>query len=699
VNIKSRKFYFASICLIVFINLVLNLISYVNDLFNSYYFLLFIIINIIIIIGLNFIYKKHIIKNEFYIIKDFFDKSSNPMIFSQGLKIHFMNTSCSNLFNIKNFKNLLLSDLFKDLDCSIISSLSAKQKPSIFISDFNNIHSSYLIMPSEIKIQNENYCKLNIYPFENLFSIFDMKKNPLIFNVIDNLDSSILILNGNRTITYFNKSSSQLLNLNMDQDLNFNDIIQNYSNNIKLLEGLSNAYQGEQVQSVDYENIRIKDVLLTLKYKIFPINVDSNIIGVSVVFNIKSNYTKALEKNSISNVLQEHSDFGIYEYDKENNLVELSKGASYLLYSEFENKTVSSEDFFSVLDKKNFIENYESTTISKDPYIEKFNTLTKARRFHNDNYFKILGIIQDRSNSGFIGDYGYILDITDYYIPKVSDIASASMEKLSDEVILTDLSGSLIYANNKAKETFNINDNFICCYYNKHPDINKDWWFHKLIPNLSNYNSFSTIISFNNHKKYIQFKHYMVKVNKKQYIYIIGRDVTENRIFQKELKLISNYDQLTQIFNRRGIYDNMSIMFSQSKFAVAILDLDNFKPVNDTYGHLAGDIVIATFAKRLKNSAPDNSLVGRLSGDEFIVIIPEYGNLKDLEAIMEKIHESVTNKYIISQGVCTIGASIGISIYPENGKSRNELFKKADEAMYSVKKSGKNSYLIYSNLL
>jgi diguanylate cyclase (GGDEF)-like protein len=88
-----------------------------------------------------------------------------------------------------------------------------------------------------------------------------------------------------------------------------------------------------------------------------------------------------------------------------------------------------------------------------------------------------------------------------------------------------------------------------------------------------------------------------------------------------------------------------------------------------------------------------------LSGDEFIVIIPEYGTLKDLEKIIGNIHTSVTNKYIISQGVCTIGASIGISIYPEIGKSRNELFRKADEAMYSVKKSGKNGFLIYSNLI
>ncbi|MDW7668897.1 MAG: diguanylate cyclase [Bacillota bacterium] len=698
-NIKSKNIYLISIFSIIFANIILSIFFSIRYGFISGYLFTLLSINLIFLVISNYIYKKYIVKDDLLVVKRLIEKSKNPMIFSQGLKIKFMNKACNNMFEAESFANLSLGDLFQNLDYNTLSDLASKQKPSMFKSDFNNSQSTYLIMPSEFNLQDVDYYKLNIYPIEEFFSIFDIKKDPLILNVFDNLDTSILILDENRNITYLNKSSAKLLNCSSEEDLHFNDLIQSYNHNIKFLEDLSKAYQGQYFKSVDYINIRIKNNLINLKYSIFPITINSNVIGVSIVFEEKSPYTKALEKNTLSKVLQEHSDFGIYKYDSKNNLVELSEGASYLLYKEFKAKTVSSDEFFNIINKKEFIENYESNTISKKPYIEKFVTHTKLKRINYENYFKILGIIEDRENSGFIGNYGYILDISDYYMTRVEDIASAAIGKLSDEVLLLDLSGSVIYANNKAAKTFDINNSFACCYYDKHQDLNKDWWYHELIPKLSSTSYSSIILDFNNPKKFIQFKHYMVEINNKQHVYIIGRDVTEDRKFQKELKLISNYDQLTQVYNRRGIYDNMSVMFSKNRFAVAILDLDNFKPVNDTYGHLAGDVVIATFAKRLKNASPDGCLVGRLSGDEFIVLIPEYGSPKNLESIIETIHESVTNKYVISQGVCSIGASIGISLYPENGTSRNDLFRKADEAMYSVKKSGKNGYLIYSNLL
>ncbi len=698
-NTKSKTIYLFSIFSIIFANIILSIFFSIRYGFITRYLFTLLSINILFLVISNYIYKKYIVKDDLLVVKSLVEKSKNPIIFSQGLKVEFMNKACNNIFHADSFENLSLGDLFQDLDYNTLSNLASKQKPSMFKSDFNNSQSTYLIMPSEFKLQDVDYYKLNIYPIEEFFSIFDIKKDPLILDVFDNLDTNILILDEHRNITYLNKSSAELLNCSTDEALHFNDFIQNYNHNIKFLEDLSKAYQGQYSKSLDYVNIRIKNNLINLKYSIFPITINSNVIGVSIVFEEKSPYTKALEKNTLSKVLQEHSDFGIYKYDIKNNLVELSEGASYLLYREFEAKTVSSEEFFNIINKKEFIENYDSHTISKEPYIEKFVTHTKLKRVNYENYFKILGIIEDRDNSGFIGNYGYILDISDYYMPRVDDIASAAIEKISDEVLLLDLGGSVIYANDKASKTFDINKTFSCCYYDKHQDLNKDWWYHELIPNLSSTSYFSIILDFNNPKKFIQFKHYMVEINNKQLIYIIGRDVTEDRKFQRELKLISNYDQLTQVYNRRGIYDNMSVMFSKNKFAVAILDLDNFKPVNDTYGHLAGDVVISTLAQRLKNSSPDGSLVGRLSGDEFIVLIPEYGSPKNLENIIETIHESVTNKYVISQGVCTIGASIGIALYPENGSSRNDLFRKADEAMYAVKKSGKNGYLIYSNLL
>lgn len=698
-NINFKKISSAFISIFLLTNLILLIIFNFNTTGIIYQIIIFFIINSIIIFALLKISKKYGFTSELNIINKVINMSENPILFSKDLEVIFMNEACNKLFNIEDFTNLSLKDLFHNIDINQIKKASKEKTPSLFESDFNNDNSTFLVLPCEFILKEEQYYKLNIYPMEDFYSIFDINKDPLTLNLLDNLDCSVMMLDENRNIIYFNKSLESLLSSEIKTNFHLDDIVENLGGNDNFLKDISKGYQGIAVKSENYASIKFRNEILSLKYSISPIFFNKSLKGLSIVFNEKSEYINNLEKNALSKILQEHSDFGIYKYDKVNNLINLSQGASYLIYNEFKSKTITTNDFFNIIDKKEFIENYESKTISKEPFIEKFITHSKSSRLNFDNYFKILGIIESKDNASFIGDYGYILNITDYYIPKSNDVASAAMELIEDEVLLTDLSGTIIYSNKQASKTFNINNMNPKYYYKEHNDLNKDWWYHKLIPNISSHNSYSMILNFNNPKKFIQFKHYLLEINHKPHIYIIGRDVTEDRKFQKELRLMSNYDQLTNVLNRRGIYDNMSSMFSKDKFAVVILDLDNFKPVNDTYGHLAGDIVISTFASRLKSSAPDNSLVGRLSGDEFIVIIPEYGTLKDLEKIIGNIHTSVTNKYIISQGVCTIGASIGISIYPEIGKSRNELFRKADEAMYSVKKSGKNGFLIYSNLI
>jgi diguanylate cyclase (GGDEF)-like protein len=199
----------------------------------------------------------------------------------------------------------------------------------------------------------------------------------------------------------------------------------------------------------------------------------------------------------------------------------------------------------------------------------------------------------------------------------------------------------------------------------------------------------------NSSLKFLEVHCSLISNNNEKYICSFARDITSRKKFEKDLKHIATHDQLSKIYNRHGIYENMQEMFKKDKFAVIIIDLDNFKPVNDTYGHEAGDIIIATLAQRLKSSSPYGSIVGRMSGDEFIIIIPEYGDLNNLENSIKEIYNSITKKYIIPHGVCQIGASMGISLYPENGSSRTELFRKADEAMYSVKTGGKNNYTFY----
>jgi diguanylate cyclase (GGDEF)-like protein len=601
------------------------------------------------------------------------------------------------MLNIKN-KTISYDEIFDNLSEETIINAAVDKQPLVL--DYND--SSFILMPSFFELNKSKYIKIHIYPLSDISKLLKADEHPFISNVCQNLDLGIIILDKKRNIIYSNDKASNLIGSNIRLKTHIDEVIPFNSHNNILLKELPAVYNGSEFSSQSYYNLSIKGIIKSIKFRLFPVFLDSNIVGVSMVFQEKSKYMKELEKNSISSNLQENADFGIYKYDDESKLIYLSKGASFLLFNEFKDKTIVIEDFFSTVNKKDFIENYHSSSLLNNPNHEKFESETSLNLLSKKNIrLKFFGIIENQNNSSFIGDYGYIFNITNYYVPEFKDKIALATERIVDEVFISDLSGEILYFNRSAKKTFELDkiNSGKSLVFNLHKDITNDWWYHNLIPSLSKKDSCSIILDFKNPRKYVQFKCYLIDVNNKQLVYAIGRDTTEDREFQKELRLMSNYDQLTQILNRRGIYDNMSIMFEKDKFAVVIIDLNNFKPVNDTFGHLAGDLVISTLAKRLESSATSDSLVGRLSGDEFIVVIPEYGDLINLETIVKGIHKSITRKYIIPQGVCTIGASIGISLYPENGQSRNELFRKADEAMYSVKKSGKNGYLIYSNLL
>jgi diguanylate cyclase (GGDEF)-like protein len=118
--------------------------------------------------------------------------------------------------------------------------------------------------------------------------------------------------------------------------------------------------------------------------------------------------------------------------------------------------------------------------------------------------------------------------------------------------------------------------------------------------------------------------------------------------------------------------------------ALLFIDLDNFKAVNDTLGHDAGDAVLKETAKRLKECVRKPDTVARLGGDEFVVII-EHQNVANATIVAERIIESVKQEIQTPEGLVTIGASIGVALFPGDGKSEKELLKAADRAMYSIK--------------
>ena len=133
------------------------------------------------------------------------------------------------------------------------------------------------------------------------------------------------------------------------------------------------------------------------------------------------------------------------------------------------------------------------------------------------------------------------------------------------------------------------------------------------------------------------------------------------------------------------------------KFAVLFIDLDNFKNANDNYGHQVGDYILKIVAMRLKSIIRSTDEVYRIGGDEFIIILRNLKGSANAEKIAVSVRETLSTAFTYKENQLFVGACIGISIFPEQGIDADTLIKKADSAMYEVKRKGGNGYKIYSS--
>lgn len=163
----------------------------------------------------------------------------------------------------------------------------------------------------------------------------------------------------------------------------------------------------------------------------------------------------------------------------------------------------------------------------------------------------------------------------------------------------------------------------------------------------------------------------------------------------EKLQYTSRYDVLTTLLNRRSFMEDMEQHIAEcKKFGLIMYDLDNFKHINDTYGHNEGDVVLSELAGRSKELADEKMQVYRLAGDEFIAIV-EDGRPEIVENYAKAIQETFRKPYLISGEEQYLHSSIGMALYPKDGHNSTELISSVDKAMYTVKNSGKNGMAFY----
>ena len=180
--------------------------------------------------------------------------------------------------------------------------------------------------------------------------------------------------------------------------------------------------------------------------------------------------------------------------------------------------------------------------------------------------------------------------------------------------------------------------------------------------------------------------------------WLIARSITRQKTHQEELKRLAHYDVLTDLPNRYLIFDRLDRALESGKrygrlIGALYLDLDGFKKVNDTLGHAAGDELLVHVAARLVQTVRKSDTVGRLGGDEFMIILSELARSEDAEVVAANILEALTKKFWVEGREVTIGASIGISVFPVDAQRADQLIEAADRAMYACKERGKNCFL------
>ena len=181
-------------------------------------------------------------------------------------------------------------------------------------------------------------------------------------------------------------------------------------------------------------------------------------------------------------------------------------------------------------------------------------------------------------------------------------------------------------------------------------------------------------------------------------------DITNFKLASDKLEHLATYDQLTHLPNRYLLETELNHRINAAKrfdekFAILFIDLDNFKFINDTMGHAYGDILLQSVAKQLTDHLRDYDMVARFGGDEFVLLMPQIKDNTEVVAVVDKIIKEFSSVFYLDKEEAFITTSIGISMFPDDGKTVGELLQHADAAMYRAKDAGRGRYCFFTKTM
>jgi diguanylate cyclase (GGDEF)-like protein/PAS domain S-box-containing protein len=180
-------------------------------------------------------------------------------------------------------------------------------------------------------------------------------------------------------------------------------------------------------------------------------------------------------------------------------------------------------------------------------------------------------------------------------------------------------------------------------------------------------------------------------------------DITQMKQHETEIANIAYHDILTGLPNRLLLFDRLKQSLAQAErskrmLAVCYLDLDGFKPINDNYGHQAGDQLLIEIANRMQATVRSNDTVGRLGGDEFVLLLTDLENEDEFQLVVERLSHAINQPISLGESIhVKVGVSIGITVFPTDSDDPDILLRHADQAMYYAKQSGRNKVCLFSS--
>jgi diguanylate cyclase (GGDEF)-like protein/PAS domain S-box-containing protein len=285
---------------------------------------------------------------------------------------------------------------------------------------------------------------------------------------------------------------------------------------------------------------------------------------------------------------------------------------------------------------------------------------------------------------------------------------SSAIEQTADAVMITDVNGVIEYVNPAyelmsgyhASQLIGSKPSIL-----KSGKLSKEF-YHRLWVRLKSDQVFSEVFI---NKKSDGSLYYEDKTitpiresgsNIKHYV-STSRDITDRIETEKKLQFLAHHDVLTDLPNRSLFLDRLKQALASARWhdrtvVVLFMDVDRFKNINDTLGHESGDQLLREMSKRLISSLRERDTIARFGGDEFVIMLDDVARISDVDKLVKKIQQSLEMPFRIKGSDLHVTASIGISLFPNDGEDSSTLLRNADLAMYRAKDDGRNSYEFYS---